>query len=74
MWSGEGPIAHWSLIREILAQMGCHIYTLKLISRAIERAMSRPDPINTLVRIPDFKYRTPEKLGVPGARSLITFF
>ena len=24
-----GPIAHWSLIREILAQMGCHIYSLK---------------------------------------------
>ena len=35
--------------------------------------MSRLDPIHTLVRILDFKYRTPEKCGVPGARTVITF-
>ena len=70
-----GVIAPWSLNRgKYWSKLDVIYIVLKLISRAIEWIMSRPDPIRTLVRILDFKYRTPEKWGVPGARTLITFF
>ena len=69
-----GPIAPWSLIRETLVQIRCHLNSFKAYFTGNWMSYVPSQSDSYVAQNSGFQVPYPEKWGMPDARTQITFF